>query len=302
MLSTSHRKAIVALISANIIWGMASPIFKLSLENIPPFTLAFIRFLGASFLLLPFVLPNLTISRKDWTALFFFSLFGITINISFFFLGLKLAPSINMPIIASSSPAFLYLLSLLFLKEKFHLKTFLGLLVSMCGVLLFLIQPLFEQGFALESIGNLFFLIAALGIVGHTIIGKPILNRYSAKTLTFWSFLIGAYSFFPLFLFEQVAFRPIPPLDYRGILGIIFGIFLSSTIAYTLYDWGIRKIPGQEIGIFAYIDPVVAATLAYPLLGETITPVFIVGSIFIFGGIFIAEGRLNYHPLHKLHS
>lgn len=34
----------VALVIANIIWGGASPIFKYALQNIPPFTLAFIRF------------------------------------------------------------------------------------------------------------------------------------------------------------------------------------------------------------------------------------------------------------------
>ena len=35
---------ILALIITNVIWGAASPIFKLALTNIPPFTLAFIRF------------------------------------------------------------------------------------------------------------------------------------------------------------------------------------------------------------------------------------------------------------------
>src|SRR3989338_6900538 len=96
-----HRKAILALILANIIWGAASPIFKFSLQNIPPFTLAFIRFYGASLILLVMTYPYLKIERKDWLKMVLLSFFGVTFNISFFFLGLKLAPSINAPFISS---------------------------------------------------------------------------------------------------------------------------------------------------------------------------------------------------------
>ncbi|PIX68551.1 hypothetical protein COZ40_02690, partial [Candidatus Roizmanbacteria bacterium CG_4_10_14_3_um_filter_39_13] len=47
---------IVALIIANIIWGAACPIFKFALVNIPPFTIAFIRFFFAGIIFLPLVL------------------------------------------------------------------------------------------------------------------------------------------------------------------------------------------------------------------------------------------------------
>lgn len=95
----NHNQAILALIAANIIWGAASPIFKFALENIPPFTLAFLRFFGAALILFPFTVKSMWIKREDWLDLFLLSIFGITINITFFFMGLKYAPSINAPII-----------------------------------------------------------------------------------------------------------------------------------------------------------------------------------------------------------
>src|SRR3989338_3943053 len=118
---------IVALIIANIIWGAASPIFKFSLENIPPFTLAFIRFFFASFLFLPFTLKYLKqLTRKNIFEIVVSSFFGITVNISAFFLGLAKTTSINAPIIASAGPVFIYLLSLIFLKEVMNRKVLLG--------------------------------------------------------------------------------------------------------------------------------------------------------------------------------
>lgn len=295
-----HNQAIVALTIANIIWGAASPIFKLALENISPFTLAFFRFFGATFLLLPFAIQNLKIEKRDWGKIILLSFFGITINITFFFLGLKLAPSVNAPIILSSGPVFLYLFSLVILKEKFHPKLLVGTLISLIGVLLIVGQPILTGKLDGEFVGNIFFLLAMFGSVGHTIVSKEILSEYNALTVTFWSFLIGSLTFLPFFIFEAKAFSPFATLDSRGAVGLVFGIFLSSALAYFLFEWAVKKLEAQEVGIFTYIDPIIAVIIAIPLLGETITPLFIIGSILIFIGIFLAEGHLPWHPLHKL--
>jgi drug/metabolite transporter (DMT)-like permease len=92
----------------------------------------------------------------------------------------------------------------------------------------------------------------------------------------------------------------LPELDTRSVTGLLFGIILSSTLAYTLYQWSVKRLQASEVGIFTYIDPVIATIIAIPLLGEVVTPLFILGSLFVFAGIFVAEGRIQYHPFHKL--
>ena len=100
---------ILALIITNVIWGAAPPIFKFALQNIPPFTLAFIRFFFAGIIFLPLVFKNFQkISLRSWFEIFLVGFFGVFINITFFFLGLKKTESINVPIIASSGPCLLY--------------------------------------------------------------------------------------------------------------------------------------------------------------------------------------------------
>lgn len=304
-----QQAAVLLLIIANTIWGAASPIFKWALQNIPLFPLAYLRFLGASLLLLPLALRyDLRIARKDWLRLIGLTVCGITVNITFFFLGLQIAPSINAPIIASAGPVFLLLSSMVFLHEKPKRKTCLGTLISLFGVLTIIGRPLLEQGFSFSAdkagyaamLGNLFFVLATLGAVGHTIISKEILRRYSAVSITFWSFLLGSLTFFPAFVIESLEHNWVATLDVRGITGLVFGIILSSTLAYLIYEWAVGKIAASEIGVFTYIDPVMATLIAIPLLGETITPFFLLGAILVFAGIFISEGRLHYHPFHKL--
>ncbi len=254
----------------------------------------------AALFLLPLSFKYLKIQKSDWVNLFLIAFFGISINITFFFFGLLLAPSINAPIISSAAPVFIYLFSIFFLHEKNHPKVLLGTLVSLSGVIVIVIQPILNHGIDTQIIGNIFFIVATMGTVLHSIIGKKVLDKYNPFAVTFWSFLIGSLTFFPLFIKEMVTLSPFATIDQRGILGLIFGILFSSTAAYTLYHWGMKQIEAQEIGVFFYIDPIIAAIIAIPLLGEQITGVFLFGSLLVFSGIFVAEGRLHYHPLHKL--
>ena len=296
---STRQKAILALIVTNIIWGGASPIFKYSLQNIPPFTLAFLRFEIAALLLLPFVykeFKNTHNEKENIKDIILFSLSGVTFNIIFFFLGLKLTESINAPIISSSGPIFIIIFSLIFLKEKFEKKEFIGSVISFSGILLIVIQPLFQKGFDGSILGNIFLLLATLGAVGQTLIGRKLTQKYPPLPLTFISFVIGSLTFIP---FAATEVGHLPPLDLRGIVGIVYGAIFSSALAYSLFAWGLSKMEASEAGLFTYVDPIVAIAIAYPLLGEKPTIFFAFGAIMVFAGIFIAEGRINYHPLDK---
>lgn len=298
------QKAFAAIITANVIWGAAAPIFKVSLENIPPFTLAFWRFFLGALLLLAMLgkkarLP--TQSTKDLFRLIAYALSGITVNIIFFFWGLRLTYAINSPIIASGQPVIIYMLALLFLHETFHLKKLTGMFLGTIGIIIIVIEPLLTVGIDGSLLGNIFLVIATLGAVTQTIIGKTILGRVNPFAFTFWAFVIGAASFLPLAILE---IGTIPNLyqsiDWRGIMGIVFGSVFSSAAGYGLYAWGLSKINASDVSMFTYIDPVVGTTLAYFFLHEPITIYFLIGSVLIFGGILLAEERLNYHPIYTL--
>ncbi len=297
---TTAQKAILALIITNVIWGAAAPIFKWSLESTPPFTLAVLRFGLSTLIILPFVKGKLKIRPKDFFAVLIIALTGITINISFFFMGLEFSDSINAPIIASSAPLFIILFGFLFLKDKLKKKTIMGGLIGLLGVLTIVVIPSIEKGIDTSLLGNVFFILAMFGTVVSAILIKKIIKRYNPMTLVFWSFLIGTIGFLPMFFNEvqQVGFLPV--INNQVILGVLFGAFLSSGVGYFLHTWAIKYMPVEDVGLFVYMDPVVAVLIAYPLLGETPTIHFIIGSILVFLGIFVAEGRFPYRPLQKL--
>jgi len=294
---------ILALIIANIIWGGASPIFKFALQNIPPFTLAFIRFFFAGLIFLPLAFKNFQkISERQWLEIFLVGFFGVFINITFFFLGLGKTESINVPIIASSGPVFIYFFSILFLKEKPKLKVFLGMLFALIGVFLIILSPILLDGKKIylgEIEGNFFIVLATLGSVFQTLFGKDLLKKVNPYFVSAFSFLSSSLLFL-FFVPNELRNWSFSQLNIAGWIGIIYGVFFSSAAAYFLYYYGLSKIDAQEVGLFTYIDPIAAVIIAAPLLHEYPNIYYLIGSVLIFGGIYLAENRVHYHPFKKL--
>lgn len=297
MYLSKRKLAIVAIIINTLIWSAAAPIFKWSLDATPPFTLAFLRFALATLILLPFVIHKLKIRPADFYKLFILASIGITIHISFYYLGLTLAPSINVPIITSMTPLFLIIGGVLFLHEKPKRKVLIGTLVSLIGVLIIVVRPN-ESTTASSILGNLYFVLATLVFVWYTILLKRYNLQYSYATIIFWIFFIGTIAMLPMFLLEAHTTNSLATLNLKGSIGIMYGAIFSSTFGYILYNYAAKYISANEIGIFSYLEPIATALVAIPLLHEEITFTYLLGGIFVFLGIFIAEAKLHYHPFH----
>lgn len=294
------KLAILALIIANIIWGAASPLLKWSMETIQPFTLAFFRFLIPALLVILIRPQSLKIRLKDLPLFFAAGFFGSTINIGAFLIGIHQTASINSPIISSSGPIFLLLASILFLKEHPTRKMLLGNLLGLTGVLLIVVEPLLNNHHAASFAGNLLLVVATIGSIIGTVFAKKLARRYHALTITFWTFGIGSVFFIPSMLQELGRVSLMTQIQGQGLFGIVYGGIFSSFIGYTLFFWSLRHLYASQTSVFTYMDPIVAMLIAAPLLGEYPNLFFIAGTFLVFFGIFVAEGRIHYHPIHLL--
>lgn len=290
------------LIIANIIWGVSYPLYKWSLESIPPLTFAFLRIFLGGLILLPFCLGKIRINKTDLPVLLIFSLTGITFGIGFLFLGLLTAPSINVPIIASSAPIFLIIASFFYLKEKIKFKIVFGTILSLLGVMLLVTGPFLKNGIRGSIEGNLFLVLSTIASVVYTVLFKKLLDRYHPLTLVFWSFLLGSLFLLPFVFLELAKYHYTLHITAKSVFSVFYGAFFASAIGHTLNAFGLGAIPASEVGVFSYIDPIATILVAIPLLGEQITPLYLLASFLVFLGIFVAEERFNWHPLHKLYK
>jgi drug/metabolite transporter (DMT)-like permease len=299
LFADKRRLAIIALILANIIWGASLPIYKWTLENIHPFTFAFLRFFLSLFILFPFVIGKFKFEKKDIPKLIFGAIISITVQIPLLFFGLQLAPSINAPIIISAGPILLLGSSIIFLKEKISKKLLAGTSISLLGVFLLMFNPAFESGIGGGVLGNFFIFLATICGVIQALILKKILERNGDLITIFLTFLIGSLTLLPFALLEYNSVG-LFTIDMKAIFGILFAVIFASVVAHYFFFYGLKKVKASETGIFTYVDPIATILVAIPLLHEVITESYLIAAVLVFLGIYIAEGRIHYHPLNLL--
>ena len=290
--------AYTAIIGAAVIWGLTVPIMKLTLQNIPVFSLAFIRFTCAALILLPFVYKKLRIKTKDIFFIILIGLLGITFNILPFFYGLKLTSALNAGILMSTTPLITFVAAHIFLKEKVRSKTVLGALIGFAGILMVMFDNT-APSFSVSPQGDLLILASTFAFVAYEITSKKVLKKYSFLVINFYSFAVGALSFLPFTIKEmQTNSSWIIHLSRPTIFGILFGIFFSSLLGYSLWQWGLSRLEASRAGVLMYLDPVVVTIASVVILSETLTPLFLLGAASIFLGLIIAGQKI--HPLHKI--
>lgn len=294
-----YKKAILALIVANTIWGASSPIYKWSFQSMSPLTFAFCRFALATLILLFFVKKMQWIKPKDYILFIMLGIFNCLLNNGLYFLGLFYAPSIDAPVISSAGPIFVLFASAIFLKEKTTKKLLFGNLVGLTGVLFIVLQPAGKLSQNHSIFGNILFLTSTIAAAFATIFAKKLAKKYNFFTLSFWTFFMAAISFAPAPIYEFLHHTYFA-LSIQTLYGILFGAIGASILAYILFFYGLKYIDASQTTSFAYIDPVSAVFIAIPLVHEYPTTIYFIGGTLILLGIYIAEGRIHWHPLHKL--
>jgi len=84
-----------------------------------------------------------------------------------------------------------------------------------------------------------------------------------------------------------------------GFMGILYGIFFASLIAYWAWQKGLSLLPAGQAAFFFYLDPISGTILAIILLGEKLTPQLILGGILIAVAVLLIEHKRRAHSLHQ---
>lgn len=298
----------LALLIAHLIWGANFVVAKVTLTEFPPMTLAFLRFALASLLLAPFLYAETkktVINKKDIPQFIFTGILIISLNITFFFEGMKRTTAINASVLSLVIPVLSVIFGWIFMKEKIKIVSVLGVLAGLTGALVITRLPeIFLGNFPpREMLGSFLIIIASITWVWGSVVAKKLLKKYPSQIVTTFAFLTGTLTFFPPAAMEYLQ-NPawINHITGIGIFGLIYMTLLSSISAYFLFEWGLSKTSVTTANLIHYIEPIAAGALAVLVLSENISYEFILGTILIICGVYLGTLSVkSHHRTHKLH-
>lgn len=281
------------LILATILWGGNFVIGRAVAEDVPPFTLAFFRWIVALIVFLPIVWTSL---KKDWPKIrenfvivIFMSITGVATFNTLVYIALHYTTSINASLMNSTTPIMIYLLSFIFIKEKLTKKQLIGALLSLVGVLFIISRGSLELITTLSfNFGDMLMIIAVLSWSVYSLLVKQYSNKLPGNTTFFTTIAIGIILLTPFFFYEWNTMDEAIHWHIGSISAILYIGILASIVAFLSWNSGVVKLGASKAGVFLNFIPLFATIFAVLFIGETLQLSQFFGAAFVISGVYLA--------------
>lgn len=253
----------LGLFLASAIWASTFINIKVVLLQLPPNTIAFLRFLVTSLALGLYLLCKRqpAIQRRDWWRLAACGLAGVTMYNFLQNQGLRYAGSTDAAIMTATSPVFLTLFAWLLLKERVSRVQTLGIVIALAGSVLVATNGSLA-GFALNPLrlyGDSLVLLTGLAWATYSTLVKTLLERYPAVTVLAYTTFAGTLLLLPLSLTElPVNFAAV---TLSGWLNILYLGLFASALAYLIWNLALSQVPAVTAAVYIYLIPVLTAVM-----------------------------------------
>jgi probable blue pigment (indigoidine) exporter len=121
-------------------------------------------------------------------------------------------------------------------------------------------------------------LAMASGIVLTKYWGRPV----PLIVFTGWQLTAGGLLLAPLALFFEGG---LPSLTISNVFGFTWLALLNTGLAYALWFRGIEQLKAWQVSFLGLLSPVVAVFAGFLILGQTLSPIQITGTVLIFSSI-----------------
>jgi drug/metabolite transporter (DMT)-like permease len=284
----------LGLFGASLIWGFAFVAQRQGMEYMQPLTFNGIRFLLGALSLTPLLWLQKGIFKpliNTKAALIMGLLAGIPLFVAAFFqqLGLKYTTAGNAGFITSLYIVFVPLLSFRSKNQSTRL-TWLGVMLALTGLYFLTIFP----GASMQA-GDLLVLISALFWALHLIILSYLSPKYDFRLLAVSQYLFTAV----ISLIAGLAFGE--PLNASTIseawIPLLYAGMASVGIGYTLQVIGQRNVRADHAALILSLEAAFAAFGGWLILGETLSPIALMGCLLMLTGMIVSQLRLKFFML-----
>ncbi len=282
-------KGLSAGLIAASIWGGMYVVSKIVLEVVPPFTLLTMRLtLGALSLWIAWrFMPRTSLTQKQIWQSVAVGFLGYGISLGFQFVGTKLSTASNGALVTSATPAFVLLFAPFILNEKISAPRLSALTVASLGVLA-VIDPRSADFSSALFRGNLALLAAGLTWALYSVLVRKI-SSGGDLLLSSVFMLLGGLPSSALLSLHELQTQDVGLISIAVIGGILYLGIISTALAMFLWNYSFAVLPASTASLTFFAQPVVGAVLGALILGEKITPLFVLGGVMIAIGLVIAR-------------
>jgi len=287
------------LLLTMFLWGLAWPIGRLLATNLPPVSIAVLRYaivVPVLFGILRVKRQPLRLERKWISNLVIMGLFSTTLYQIFFLYGVKYAAASDDSLVIGIGPVLIAIMASFVLNERLTKTKALGFISGLAGIgVISLLSPNTNVLNRPLGISLVFGGATAYAIYTVTLRRFVAPNRAdntisapSSLTILAWISLFGWLFLIPLSLLEAPWTYTWGPVSW---LGILYLALLSTVVGYFFYVEGVSKIGAGRAAIFGNLVPVFGVLTSFLLLNENLSPWHAVSFLLILTGVILVNRK-----------
>ena len=288
--------AAIYLVCATLFWAGNFIIGKTaSINEIPPISLNFYRWLVAWLILLPFTFREL-IKKKNYILnnIGLFIVLGITavtIFNSALFYSLKFTQVISGVLMISTVPVMIIFISSLLKIEKTNFFQIIGVGLSLTGVLFIITKA--DLGL-LKNLdfnrGDLIMVIAMLSWATYSALLKK--KKYELSQISLLQVVIsfGVIFLIPLYFIDMNMGNSIK-LEKPFFLILTYVVLFPGLASFFFWIKGVALIGANRSGVFLHLMPIFGAVMAMVIFNEKFMFYHLLGAAFILMGIILSNRK-----------
>ena len=286
----NRTKGALLVMCAGCLWGTFGILTKTAyaLTTLGPISLAWYRlifaipFLGALAAIKHYPVK---ISLREIVLFFGFGFFSLTLFESLYFTSLAYTTVQHAAGLLYTAPAFVAVLSWLLLRERMTRTKTAAIVLSMLGAFLILglsnNEPLFTSR---TQIGDWLALCSGLAYSSWYIFGKILGRDRDPAVTSLLGLCIGAIMLLPVAISIEGVRIPQTPIAWELVAAV--GL-VPTAMAYLFYLTGLKLIDATSASVFAIVEPLTAAILAFYIFQETLSSGSLLGFSLIISSIIL---------------
>jgi drug/metabolite transporter (DMT)-like permease len=285
--------AYAGLVLTPLFWAGNAVVAKGVVDQIPPMSMSFWRWIIALAILLPFGLPGVlrhkAVIRQHWLSILALATFSVGAFNSLLYLAAMPTSAINIALINATIPIMVALLAWLLLGDRTRPLQALGIALAIVGIATVVARGELAVLTGLQAQAGDLIMVLAVSSWG---LFSVLLRRQAVPLppLTFLTVQIatGALVILPFYLTDLLFISGGFELNRSTALPMMYFAIFPGILAYGFWNHGVHRIGPSKAAIFMYLTPVFASVLAGVFLGERLGAPHLIGGALILAGLVLA--------------
>lgn len=265
------RRGYALLIAVICGWGLAWPLIKTGLNEIPPWAYRGLMLPAAgiiTLLLARLAGERVRLPSGQWAPFLLSTFLNITCWVSFSTLGLRLMGSGHASIIAYTMPLWAMVAAVLVTGERPTLQRYAGLACGLVGLGILLSGDL--GAMAESPFGVALMLASAITWGIGTVVHKRVAWQLGALTLTGWMILIGSLPITAIALAGDI--WVLKPISMAAVWSTVFVLLISTVFCWWAWFRVVTMAPVVVSTVGIMMVPVMAVIGGGLILDEPVGP------------------------------